>query len=92
MCKYNNSELYLTGPWIQGTLISLMDRYKNGIIPPGPEDACDHDGLTTGLPLILQQTPKNMDQLKSCFQMCQVNLNKYSPLRQLLNGLLSKVH
>ena len=85
-------KFYLTGPWIQGTLISLMDRYKNGIIPPGPEDACDHDGLTTGLPLILQQTPNlNMDQLKSCFQIMSTKddaINHYKAEAFLINEFI----
>lgn len=59
----------IEGPWIQGTLISMMDRYKAGINPPGPEDAEDHDGLCTALPLMIQQSPDlNMEELKSCFQ------------------------
>ena len=69
-----------------------MDRYKSGIIPPGPEDACDHDGLTTGLPLILQQTPNlNMDQLKSCFQIMSTKddaINHYNAEAFLINEFI----
>ena len=50
-------------------MISMMDRFKAGINPPGPEDANEHDGLVTAMPLILQQSPNlEMDKLKSCFE------------------------
>ena len=50
-------------------MISMMDRFKAGINPPGPEDANEHDGLVTAMPFILQQSPNlEMDKLKSCFE------------------------
>ena len=51
-----------------GALISMMDRYKADINPPGSEDANEHDGLVTALPLILQQAPNNfnLEELHKC--------------------------
>ena len=46
----------------------MIDRFKAGINPPGSEDANEHDGLVTALPLILKQSPNlNLEQLHSCF-------------------------
>jgi len=60
----------IAGPWIQGTVIKMMDRYKDGFWPPGPEKANEHDGLTTALALIIQQAPDiDMKQLKVCFNL-----------------------
>ena len=36
-------------------MMSMMDRFKAGINPPGPDDAREHDGLLTALPLIIQK-------------------------------------
>lgn len=61
------------GPWIQGTIISMMDRFKAGINPPGPEDAHDHDGLCTALPLILKQgSSLDFEELKTAFKIVTV--------------------
>ena len=47
----------------------MMERSEAGINPPGADDAEDHDGFTTALPLIIQQSPDlNMEDLKSCFE------------------------
>ena len=43
-------------------------RFQAGIYPPGPDDAVEHDGLVTSLPLIIQQTPNLVDaELEKAF-------------------------
>ena len=42
--------------------------FQAGIYPPGPDDAVEHDGLVTSLPLIIQQTPNLVDiELEKAF-------------------------
>lgn len=60
LAKRKDKKYPIEGPWIQGSIISMMDRFKAGIYPPGPDDAREHDGLVTALPLIIQQSP-NLD-------------------------------
>ena len=55
--KRKDKKYPIEGPWIQGALISMMDRWDAGIKPPGSDDAREHDGLTTALPLIIQKSP-----------------------------------
>ena len=50
-----------------GALISMIDRHKAEINPPGSDFANEHDGLTTLLPLLIQQSPNlNWQELQSC--------------------------
>ena len=41
--------------------MSMMDRFEAGIKPPGSEDAIEHDGLCTALPLMIQKAPNLSD-------------------------------
>ena len=59
LAKRKDKKYPIEGPWIQGALISMMDRFKAGINPPGSDDAREHDGLVTALPLIAQQGPNH---------------------------------
>ena len=66
--KRKDKKYPIEGPWIQGALISMMDRWNAGIKPPGPDDAREHDGLTTALPLIIQKSPSvNFEELKPAY-------------------------
>ena len=53
--------IFFKGPWIQGAMMSMMDRFEAGINPPGSEDAIEHDGLCTALPLMIQKAPNLSD-------------------------------
>ena len=55
------SMILFKGPWIQGAMMSMMDRFEAGIKPPGSEDAIEHDGLCTALPLMIQKAPNLSD-------------------------------
>jgi len=61
LAKRKDKKYPIAGPWIQGAMISMMDRFKADIIPPGSEDAIEHDGLCTALPLIVQKSPNLSD-------------------------------
>jgi len=68
LAKRKDKKYPIEGPWIQGAMMSMMDRNKAGIYPPGPDDAVEHDGLVTSLPLIIQQTPNLVDaELEKAF-------------------------
>ena len=69
LLRRRNNKWPIEGPWVQSALISMMDRHKAGINPPGQEDGNEHDGLVTALPLIIQQSPNlDKDRLMSCFR------------------------
>jgi len=69
LAKRKDKKYPIDGPWIQGAMISMMDRYKADIKPPGDEDAKEHDGLVTALPLIVQQGfNPDLEGLKKAFQ------------------------
>ena len=88
----SHSHFDFEGPWIQGTLIKMMDQHKAVVDPPGPKDAEDHDGLCTALPLIIQQSPDlDMAELETCFQIVSTKrdaLNHYEVEAFLLNEYL----
>lgn len=68
LAKRKDKEYPMEGPWIQGSMTSMMDRFKAGIIPPGPNDAREHDGLVTALPLIMQQgSNPDFNELEKAF-------------------------
>ena len=53
--------------FFSGALISMIDRHKAGIHPPGSDFANEHDGLTTLLPLLIHQSPiLDWQTLHSC--------------------------
>jgi len=61
LAKRKDKKYPVAGPWIQGAMMSMMDRFEAGINPPGSEDAIEHDGLCTALPLMIQKSPNLSD-------------------------------
>ncbi len=69
LAKRKDKKYPIEGPWIQGAMISMMDRAKAGMNPPGPDDAREHDGLATALPLIVQMgSAYDESKLKNAFE------------------------
>lgn len=59
--KATTKHLPVEGPWIQKAVIKLMENAESGRFPTGAQDAYEHDALVAMLPLIIQQSPDDLD-------------------------------